>query len=130
MKTVDAVGLLILENDLLLVEKRRMDKATDPGLVSIPGGHVELGESHFEACKRELKEELNLDCTQYSFITKKLWETPIEFQLIHYYLCENWSGELRCNEAEKVFYIKTSDLNLFDIEMERDVVREMIASKL
>ena len=130
MKTVDAVGLLILKNGRLLVEKRRMDKATDPGLLSIPGGHVELGESHFEACKRELKEELNLDCTQYSFITKKLWKTPIEYQLIHYYLCENWSGELRCNEAEKVFYIKTSDLNLLDIEMERDVVREMIASIL
>ena len=55
MKTVDAVGLLILKNGRLLDEKRRMDKATDPGLVSIPGGHVELGESHFEACKRNSK---------------------------------------------------------------------------
>ena len=130
MKTVDAVGLIILKNSSLLVEKRRMDKKTDPGLVSIPGGHVELGESHFEACKRELKEELNLECTQFSFIATKLWDTPIEIQRIHYYLCENWSGEIMCNEAERVFYIKTSDLNLLDIEMERDVIREMIAFKL
>ena len=106
-----------------------MDKATDPGIVSIPGGHVEEGETHFEACQRELKEELNLDCTQFSFITKKMWKTPIENQLIHYYICENWSGETMCNEAEEIFYIKTSEINQLDIELERDVIREILTRR-
>jgi len=129
MKTVDAVGLIVIKNDMILVEKRRMDKATDPGIVSIPGGHVEEGETHFEVCQRELKEELNLDCAQFSFITKKKWKTPNENQLIHYYLCENWSGETRCNETEEIFYIKTSEINQLDIELERDVIREMLTRR-
>ncbi|MFB9387754.1 NUDIX domain-containing protein, partial [Pseudonocardia petroleophila] len=29
----------------------------------IPGGYVEQGESPAAACRRELKEELNIDCT-------------------------------------------------------------------
>jgi ADP-ribose pyrophosphatase YjhB (NUDIX family) len=31
-------------------------------VVVVPGGHVESGESLEEACKRELKEELGLEC--------------------------------------------------------------------
>ena len=58
MKTVDTVALIVLQDDTVLVERRGLHKATDPGVVVIPGGHVEEGESLEDACKRELKEEL------------------------------------------------------------------------
>jgi len=58
-----------------------------------------------------------------------MWKTPIENQLIHYYLCENWSGEIMCNEAEEIFYIKTSEINHLDIELERDVIREILTRR-
>ena len=49
MNTVDTVALIILQGDEVLVERRGLHKATDPGVVVIPGGHVEEGETLEEA---------------------------------------------------------------------------------
>ena len=73
MMTVDTVALIVLDGSMLLVERRRLDKSTDPGVVVVPGGHVEEGESLVDACARELKEELDLDCTRFRFIDQMLW---------------------------------------------------------
>ena len=92
MKTVDTVSLIILQEDKILVERRALHKATDPGIVAIPGGHVEHGETLEEACNRELKEELDLDCSEFRLFDKMLWHTPVEIQNVHYFVCEGWRG--------------------------------------
>ena len=61
MKTVQTVSFILIKDGKVLVERRRLDRRNDPGAVVIPGGHVEPGESHIEALRRELKEELGLE---------------------------------------------------------------------
>ncbi len=124
MKTVDAVSLLILRDDEILVERRSLQKATDPGVVVIPGGHVEDGETLEEACKRELKEELDLECLKFKFIDRMVWETPIEIQNVHYFICEDWSGTPRNYEADEIFFIKQTDLSPIDINEEREILEK------
>jgi 8-oxo-dGTP diphosphatase len=124
MKTVDTVSLIILQDDKILVERRALHKATDPGIVVIPGGHVEPGETLEEACKRELKEELDLDCFEFKYLDKMLWNTPLEIQNVHYFVCEGWSGSLKSQEADEVFFIKQSDLSPIDIEEERKILEK------
>jgi len=119
MRTVDAVALIVLDGDRLLVERRRRDKTTDPGMVVVPGGHVEEGESLVDACARELKEELALDCTSFRLVDKMMWDTPIEIQNVHYFLCENWIGEPKSIEAAEVFFIEINELHQISIEKER-----------
>jgi ADP-ribose pyrophosphatase len=53
------VGSLVLENGRILLVKRAYSPGR--GLWSIPGGHVELGESVLEAAVRELREETGLE---------------------------------------------------------------------
>ena len=124
MKTVDTVSLIILQDDKILVERRALHKATDPGIVVIPGGHVEPGETLEEACKRELKEELDLDCFEFKYLDRMLWNTPLEIQNVHYFVCEGWSGSLKSQEADEVFFIKQSDLSPIDIEEERKILEK------
>ena len=124
MKTVDTVSLIILQDDKILVERRALHKATDPGAVVIPGGHVEPGETLEEACKRELKEELDLDCFEFKYLDRMLWNTPLEIQNVHYFVCEGWSGSLKSQEADEVFFIKQSDLSPIDIEEERKILEK------
>lgn len=124
MKTVDAVSLIILQDDKILVERRALHKATDPGIVVIPGGHVEEGETLEEACKRELKEELDLDCSEFRFVDRMVWNTPIETQNVHYFVCENWSGTPNNFEADEIFFIKQSDLSPIDIAEERIILEK------
>lgn len=120
-KLVDAISIIVLKDDLLLVEKRRMDKETDPGLIVIPGGHVEKDETFTEACKRELKEELGLECDSFRYVASKPWTTPIEDLMVHYYVCEDWVGVPRCYEAEKIFFIGREELHLLDADIDREV---------
>ena len=127
MKTVNTIALIITKDNSLLVEKRRMDKKTDPGAVIIPGGHVEQGETHTEACRRELREELDLECNRFTYITKELWKTPIENQLTHYYLCEGWTGKPRCLEAEEIYYISYDNIEKLDFGVDRRAVRAYLS---
>jgi 8-oxo-dGTP pyrophosphatase MutT (NUDIX family) len=40
---------------------KRSDKVTSPGTWSVPGGHLEVGETHLRAAHREVAEELSFD---------------------------------------------------------------------
>ncbi len=53
------VGALVIESDRILLVKRKYPPSK--GKWSIPGGHVELGESILETARRELKEETGID---------------------------------------------------------------------
>ncbi len=126
METVDTVALIVLRGDEVLVERRGLHKETDPGIVVIPGGHVEEGETLEEACKRELKEELDLDCSSFTFMDRMLWNTPKEIQNVHYFRCDDWRGMPKKLEADEIFFIKTSDLSPIDIEKEREILEKYL----
>ena len=55
---VRVAGLLMIDNSLLMVEHIKGGKS----YWLLPGGGVNIGEDTKSALKRELKEELNLDC--------------------------------------------------------------------
>lgn len=60
MQVHECVSFLLIEDGKILLEKRAEDKATDPGLIAIPGGHIESGESQLQTLFREMKEELDV----------------------------------------------------------------------
>jgi mutator protein MutT len=129
MKTVDTVSLIIIRDGKVLVEKRNNDKETDPGVIVVPGGHVEDGESLEEACRRELREELGLDYKEFKFIQKMLWRTPIEDQLVHYFVCEDWNGVPQCNEADSILFLTPNQLDVIDIEEERRIIENFFQDR-
>ena len=66
--TVDTVAFIVTRGESILVERRSLEKKTDPGPVAIPGGHVEEGETLTEACGLELAEEQYLICDEFRFV--------------------------------------------------------------
>ncbi len=55
---IPAVRAVVIEGDNILLVKR--GHSPGKGLWSIPGGSIELGESIYDACIRELFEETNI----------------------------------------------------------------------
>lgn len=52
------ISYIFYKKDVLLIEKKR---GLGAGKINVPGGHIELGESPYEAAIRETKEEVSLD---------------------------------------------------------------------
>jgi len=119
----DCVSGIIISRGRVLVEKRRTDDAADPGLVAIPGGHVEAGESVENAIIREMREELGISVKKTRFIGEESWvASDGERQRIHYFIIEEWEGKLSPQEAMSIFWeSETSKLGPPDKEIMRRV---------
>src|SRR5947208_10934964 len=59
-RAAECVSGVLISDCSVLVEKRRADDDADPGLVLLPGGHVERGESLDRALKRDMREGLGV----------------------------------------------------------------------
>ena len=68
MKTIEVVAAIICDGDKVFATQRGYGEFE--GWWEFPGGKIELGESHHEALKREIREELGVD----KAILKKLEE--------------------------------------------------------
>lgn len=101
MKTHECISFIMLDGNKILLEKRSKDKETDPGLITIPGGHIEDGETQVQALMREVKEELDVTPTNYRYLCS-LYHPTQELQLIHYFIVANWDGEIQAHEAEGI----------------------------
>ena len=123
---VNVVALIIRKNSKVLLERRKKDRRVDPDKVVIPGGHVENRESLEQACKRELKEELDLECSDFRHVVSVPHDTVSEKQMVHYYSCEDWMGVPKNLEADAIFWTDVRNLKCLDFEIDRMAVRRCL----
>ena len=121
----DCVDGIFVERRKFLVEKRRDDDDADPGLIEIPGGHVDPDETLEDALRREMKEELGIDVEEARLVQKSLYTaTNGERQRIHYFHVEKWNGRIRSTEAERVYW--ESEISNLGIIPDRRAVRRIL----
>jgi ADP-ribose pyrophosphatase YjhB (NUDIX family) len=90
-----AVGILVWKEDKLLIIKRA--KPPRMGQWGLIGGGLEIGETHYEAAIREVKEETGVDVEPFGIVTAidsiaRDGENKVEF---HYSIIEvnaRWTG--------------------------------------
>lgn len=121
------VSFLLVKDGRILLEKRSAQKEMDPGLVAIPGGHMEPGETRVQTLVREMWEELRVVPLDYSPICS-LYHPTAELQLIHYYLVPAWRGDCIAVEAEELFWYSLVDAPL-DIAADRVALSECLRLK-
>lgn len=127
-KVCDVIAFILLKDGKLLAEERMPTKKVDPEKIVIPGGHVKKGESLVDACKRELKEELNIDCKNFEFVCKSLHDAGSEIQIIHYFLCKNWKGNIKTKEAKKIMWLDKKKLNKLSYGIDRRAVNRLFTN--
>ncbi len=118
LKEVDVVVGVILKGNKFLVERRRLDEESDPGIVCLPGGHVREGESREEALKREMSEELGIKVKGLKFICKNFYvASDGERQNAYCYLVTNYEGMPICKSAQEIFW--EDKINNLSLEVDR-----------
>ena len=91
MKKIEVVaGILVFQNEILCMQRDRGKYDYVSYKFEFPGGKIEPGESHVEALKRELKEEMDIDVTLEEkdfFLTVQ--HKYLDFEVImHSYVCK------------------------------------------
>jgi len=125
----ECVSGVLISDGAVLVEKRRADDDADPGLVLLPGGHVEPGESLNRALKREMLEELGIRVEKITPIRVRYYTASNgERQRIRYFRINDWKGKIRSNEAESVYW--ESDIRHLSDTIERKIVLKLLSQPL
>lgn len=111
MNVHECVAFILIDDGKVLLEQRVPNERRGSGLLNIPGGHIETGESHVTALTREINEELNVELKSQQFLCS-LYYPATELQLIHYYVVTKWSGIIQPLEAEAVHWHEITDAPL------------------
>jgi len=111
-----AVGIIIRDNKILLL--RRFWKAKH--YYVFPGGGVEPGESLIEACKRELREELNIEALPGKELFSHI-NHHYQTRNDHYFWIEDFIGEPENGEIDRFTDDNQTFLEWVDIARIRDL---------
>ena len=123
MQRVDVVVGIIFHERKFLAEKRKKSEKIDPGIVSLPGGHVELGETRKAALIREMKEELSIEVKKTRFIKKSRWVASNgERQNVYYFLILDYEGKPVRRTAQRILWIE--EMEELDIDIDRQAVEK------
>lgn len=124
MEPVNVVVGIIVKGNKFLVERRRMDKKIDPGIICLPAGHVEPDENLEDALKREMLEELGIHVKTMTFVCKNYYVASNgEKQHAYCYKILDYDGNLQNNEAEEIFW--EEDLNNMTLDIDKETIRKM-----
>ena len=124
MEPVNVVVGIIVKGNKFLVERRRMDKKIDPGIICLPAGHVDSGEKLEDALKREMMEELGIQVNEMVFVCKNFYVASNgEKQHAYCYKITDYGGELQTIEAEEIFW--EEDLNKMTLDIDKETIKKM-----
>lgn len=77
---------------------------------TLPGGHIEKGESITEAVKREMKEETGLDIYEPKLCGVKQFPIDDGRYIVFLYKTDKFSGELISSDEGKMEWVKRSEI--------------------
>lgn len=106
---VELTVLCLIENgDKLLLQNRVKN---DWRGYTLPGGHVELGESFVDACIREVKEETNLDIKNPKLVGVKQFPGEAGRYIVFLFKTTEFSGNLISSDEGKMEWIEYKDIS-------------------
>lgn len=97
-------------NEILLQNRVKKDWAG----FTLPGGHVEPGESIVDACVREMKEETGLRVSNLKLCGVKQFPDKGHRYLVFLFKTDSFEGELRSSGEGKMEWISMDDLDQYN----------------
>jgi 8-oxo-dGTP pyrophosphatase MutT (NUDIX family) len=92
------------DGDDVLLQLRRNTGYMDEHWACAAAGHVERGETAYDAARREAREEIGVEVDDLEFVTsmqRTRGADPIDERIDFFFVCRSWTGEPRIVEPAK-----------------------------
>jgi mutator protein MutT len=86
------VGAILIKGGQILLGHRSPNRSFYPDVWDVFGGHVEMNEKTEDALIRELKEEVGVQPTEWSYLETVTVITGEDVVECHYYVVTDWHG--------------------------------------
>ena len=106
---IEVVAAVILKGGRLFATQRGYGEWKD--WWEFPGGKIEMGETHEEALRREIQEELSAEINVDRFLCTVEWDYPKFHLTMHCYLCTLLKDALHLNEHEASKWLSRDELD-------------------
>jgi mutator protein MutT len=120
---LECIAFMLIRDGQVLAERRSPAKRVVPGVLAIPGGHLDPGETVEEALHRELVEELGITAERVRFVCTLLHRSE-EFRKLHYFAIDTWTGTMAPQEADGLHWVRFDDPSALDLDVDRFAVQE------
>jgi 8-oxo-dGTP pyrophosphatase MutT (NUDIX family) len=90
--------------DEVLLQLRQNTGYMDGHWAAAAAGHVERGETAYDAARREAREEIGVEVADLTFVTsmqRTQGADPIDERIDFFFICRSWTGEPRIVEPAK-----------------------------
>jgi 8-oxo-dGTP pyrophosphatase MutT (NUDIX family) len=118
---LDCIAFLFIKSHQVLAEKRKLTKQVVPGALVLPGGHMERSEAPEEVLRREL----GIRPTSMSYVCTLLHHAQ-EFRKVHYFVVDDWQGEISHREAAALLWVPLNQVHTLDLDVDRVAISEYI----
>ena len=111
---VPASYVFFLRDDRVLLQLRQNTGFMDGHWAAAAAGHVEKGETAYDAARREAAEEVGVTDLELEFVTamqRTRGGEPIDERIDFFFTCRSWSGEHRIVEPTKAAALEWFDLD-------------------
>lgn len=114
---VKCVGVVAFDGDNVLLVRHGKSAHHFEGIIGLPSGKIDPGESKISAARRELEEETGLRCE-----LSDLVQLPQDYQATieqkdgikifdwYVFLCKKYSGTLTSSDETEPFWVHVEDL--------------------
>ena len=110
---IEVVGALIRDHESILIARR--GSGAHKNMWEFPGGKVDDGESHKQALKREIKEELNVEVEVYELVKSVSFEIDGYSYILHGYLAELRYGEINLDFHSEFAWVPIDQIMQYEL---------------
>ena len=110
-----SVVAAIIERDDAFLLTRRLEGTHLAGLWEFPGGKIANGETHADALKRELQEELDVEADVGELVFEITHNYEDRAISLHFYRCTLRGGEPRPLLGQQMRWVARSELHSLDV---------------
>jgi 8-oxo-dGTP pyrophosphatase MutT (NUDIX family) len=91
-------------SEQVLLQLRQNTGYMDGHWAAAAAGHVERGETAYDAARREAREEIGVEVGDLTFVTsmqRTQHDQPVDERIDFFFTCRSWSGDPRIVEPDK-----------------------------